>query len=346
MKKLFIAFALTSVLVACKKESTTPTNNNNNTTTNSAVINSLDCSSVLVVGTLKKDELASQVTVYIDYAGGNGKAYSTSTISSTGVSGLTAKMEAGVLNTGEGQFTYIVSGTPTSAGNAVFAISIGGQTCSFEIAVSDANQTVIKAGETITDVDGNQYKTVQIGEQQWMAENLRTTKFNDGTMIPLAIDNSSWLNAGVPARCYYDNNISNAKYGALYNWSVIGQYDVNSKNVCPSGWHVSRNIDWSDLEKYLGGSDVAGGKLKEAGFLNWDSPNSDATNAALFNALPGGLRTSNGDFYWIKQRGYWWTATEQNGMDAIYRIIKYDSGEINWSYEYKKMGMSIRCVKN
>jgi uncharacterized protein (TIGR02145 family) len=352
MKKLLITIALTSVLFSCKKETTTPTTNNNSnsdTTTNSsssASVQAIDCSSALVLGTLKKGVSASSVTVMLDYSSGNGKSFSAQTISSTGVVGLTAKLEPGVLNNGEGQLVYIISGTPTSAGKAVFKVTMGTASCSFSADVQDVNQTGIKAGENIIDVDGNSYKTVIIGTQTWMAENLRVTKFNDGTPIPLAIDKSAWVNADVPARCYYDNNISNAKYGALYNWSVIGVYNVNSKNVCPTGWHVSRDIDWSDLVNYLGGEEVAGGKLKEAGMTNWEAPNTDASNSSLFTALPGGLRTTDGDFYWIKNRGYWWTATEQNAPDARYRYIKFDSGMINWSFDYKRMGMSIRCVKD
>lgn len=354
MKKLFFAFALTSALFSCKKETTTPTTNNNNNnnsdttskTSISASVYSIDCSSALVIGTLKKDVSASSVTVMLDYTLGNGKSFSLQTIGSTGVLGLTAKLESGVLSNGDGQLVYVISGTPTTSGKANFKVSIGSVSCSFSIDVEDLNQTDIKAGENITDVDGNVYKTVYIGNQRWMAENLKATKFNDGTPIPQAIDKSAWLNAGVPARCYYDNNISNAKYGALYNWSVIGANDVNSKNVCPTGWHVSRDVDWTDLVNYLGGEEVAGGKLKEAGISNWETPNIDGSNSSLFTALPGGLRTSDGDFYWLKNRGYWWTATEQNGPDARYRYVKFDSGKIDWSFDYKRMGMSIRCVKD
>ena len=360
MKKTFLVFALAGILLACKKETSTPnsntnnttdstsntTNNTNNNTSSSAVVSSIDCSSAVITGTLKVNELVNSVTVKINYTGGNGKAYSSQSINSTGVLGLTAKISSGTLSSGNGSLTYSVSGTPKSVGDAIFQISIGGQKCSVNINVDDVNQVSIKAGENITDIDGNSYKTVIIGTQRWMAENLKTTKFNDGTPIPLAIDPSSWLNAKAPARCYYDNNTSNAKYGSLYNWSVIGIYDINSKNVCPAGWHVSRDIDWQDLANYLGGEEVAGGKLKEAGFVNWVSPNTDASNIALFNALPGGLRTSNGNFYWINNKGYWWTATEQSGAESIYRILKFDSSTLDWSFDSRSYGMSIRCVKD
>ena len=354
MKKLIFAFVLTSALVSCKKESSTPNTNNNGNpvtdttknTSNSSVVNSIDCSSIQLTGTLKKGEIANLVSVKINYSGGNGKAYDSQTISSTGVSGLSAKREAGVLVNGNGSLTYVISGTPTIAGTSSFAITLGGKNCSFSLTIEDDNLSGIIAGENIIDIDGNSYKTVHIGGQHWMAENLRVTKFNDGVSIPQAISSSAWVNADVPARCYYDNNISNAKYGILYNWSVVGDYSINSKNVCPTGWHVAKDIEWVDLANYLGGEQIAGGKLKEVGLTNWESPNTDASNSALFNALPGGLRTSDGDFYWVKNRGYWWTSSELNVYGAKYRVIKFDGGNIDWSNEAVRTGMSIRCIKN
>ena len=348
MKKLIFAFVLTSALVSCEKESSTPNTNNNpltdttNNASSSSVVNSIDCASIQLTGTLKKGEVANSVSVNINYSGGNGKAYDSQTISSTGVSGLSAKRAAGVLVNGNGSLSYVISGAPTIAGVASFSITLGGKSCNFSLTIEDDNQSGIIAGENIKDIEDNSYKTVHIGGQHWMAENLRVTKFNDGTLIPQAIASSAWVNADVPARCYYDNN--NAKYGILYNWLVA---DGNNKNVCPTGWHVARDIEWTELTNYLGGEQIAGGKLKEVGFANWESPNTDASNSALFNALPGGLRTADGDFYRIKNRAYWWSpSSEISVYGAKYRKIKFDSGNIEWSYEPVRAGMSIRCLKN
>jgi uncharacterized protein (TIGR02145 family) len=141
------------------------------------------------------------------------------------------------------------------------------------------------SSETAKDVDGNVYNTVTIGAQVWMAENLRTTKYNDGTSIPLVTDSTKWSDLSTPAHCWYNNDKASYKatYGALYNW-----YTVATDNLCPTGWHVPTTAEWQILKDYLGSS-VDGGKLKESGTTHWKSPNKGATNESGFTALPGGL---------------------------------------------------------
>jgi uncharacterized protein (TIGR02145 family) len=141
--------------------------------------------------------------------------------------------------------------------------------------------------DAITDADGNYYNIVTIGTQTWMAENLETTKYNDGNNIPNISDNVAWSNLTTPGYCWYNNDDSTYKnlYGALYNW-----YTVNRGKLCPIGWHVPTDAEWTTLTTYLGGESVAGGRLKETGTMHWVSPNVGAINETGFTALPGSCR--------------------------------------------------------
>ena len=142
---------------------------------------------------------------------------------------------------------------------------------------SSAKQT----GGTITDIDGNSYRTVIIGEQEWMGENLKVTRFNDGKEIPYVPEMDEWTRVTGPAYSWYDNDISNKDtYGALYNW-----FAVSSGKLCPAGWRIPDDSDWEVLTDFLGGLSVAGGKLKETGTSHWTLPNSGATNETGFSAL-------------------------------------------------------------
>jgi len=198
-------------------------------------------------------------------------------------------------------------------------------------------------GQTVSDVDGNTYKTVKIGNQVWIAENLKTTKYNDGTPIPLVTDLDSWKALTTPAYCWFDNKKEDfaAIYGALYNWRA-----VNTGKLCPTGWHVPSNPEWVTLTKGLGGRNVAGGKLKEAGNVHWKSPNIGADNETGFTALPGGRRNSGGVFSGNGEMGYWWSATEINVNHAAYRGMGYLEMSVD-IYNYIKIcGFSVRCLKD
>lgn len=201
--------------------------------------------------------------------------------------------------------------------------------------------------ETITDADGNLYTSVTIGTQVWMVENLKTTRFNDGTDIPLITENTQWPNASSPAYCWYDNNISNKEpFGALYNW-----HSVNTGKLCPAGWHVPTQNDWEELIDFLGGDVVAGGKLKTPGTIEggdgiWYQPNVDATNETGFTAVPGGMRSA--DFFDINYGGVWWTSTEYSPERAFYYYINNYNAEIGDSDTggTKNSGFSVRCMKD
>ena len=355
MKRLLFSIVLLSALVSCKKETVTPTNNGNSTNdTVSASISSLDCSSLIITGVLKKDSLANGVSFRMNYSGGNGKSFLAQTISSTGVTGLTASLVAGTLSNGTGFINFEVSGKPVSEGDAIFALNFGGKTCSVIMSVS-GSQPLSGYGSDIVDYEGNSYKTIYIGNQQWMAENLKVSKFNDGTAINEVTDKSQCLNQTTPAWTYYNNSdINNTSYGKLYNWYVTNSSTNGDKNVCPTGWHVPTDTDWDELIIYLdsaadGGNNypnVAGSKLKQVGITHWITPNSDATNSTLFSALPGGLRGGSGDYYSFGTAAYFWSKTEKDTDNAWYRALNNLNSNANKNATAKANGLSIRCVKN
>jgi uncharacterized protein (TIGR02145 family) len=200
---------------------------------------------------------------------------------------------------------------------------------------------------SVTDIDGNTYKTVQIGTQVWMAENLKTAKYNDGTMIPNVTDDAQWSNLTSGAWCYYDNNASNnSKYGKLYNWYAVSKTTNGNKNVCPTGWHVPTDSEWTALTDYLGGVSVAGGKMKDVGTTNWINPNTDATNVSLFTGLPGGLRNLNGYYYGIGNAGRWWSSSESYTASAWLRALSDDIGDADRGSSDKRDGLSVRCLRD
>jgi len=194
---------------------------------------------------------------------------------------------------------------------------------------------------SISDIDGNSYHTIIIGNQVWLAENLKTTKYRDGTSITNIIDNTSWSNSTTGAYCYYDNDISYANdYGALYNFYAI----ADSRNICPAGWHIPSDNEWTTLTTFLGGESEAGAKLKEVGNDHWDYPNS-GTNSSGFAALPGGERYNNGTFHGSHMLGIWWTSTTY--YNAVWmRHVSNNGSQLFRSIDNKEFGFSVRCIKD
>src|ERR1035437_5349172 len=177
----------------------------------------------------------------------------------------------------------------------------------------------------VTDIDGHQYKTVKIGKQVWMAENLNVSHFRNGDPITEAEDAGAWSQAGQerkPAWCYYDSNPVNGRtYHKLYNW-----YAVNDKRgLAPKGWHGPSKLEWADLTDYLGGDNVAGGKLKST--RGWES-NGNGTNVSGFAGLPGGYRNDAGAFSDVGNVGFWWSSSESNTTKAWSRYLYYNGGGI------------------
>ena len=201
-----------------------------------------------------------------------------------------------------------------------------------------------ETAEIIADEDGNAYTCITIGTQVWMAENLKTTKYNDGCVIPLVSINSEWGSLSAGAYCWYNNDAANKKlYGALYNW-----YAVNTGKLCPAGWHVPSDAEWTALTKFLGGESIAGGRLKETGTVHWTSPNTGATNESNFSALPGGTHNHDGMFSRIGTSGFWWSATGTTSVPvgALSRIIDSGSPALIMENCNRNCGFSVRCLKD
>jgi uncharacterized protein (TIGR02145 family) len=199
--------------------------------------------------------------------------------------------------------------------------------------------------QTIADIDGNLYNTVMIGTQNWMKENLKTTKYNDGSEIPYIKADSIWSSFTMGAYCDFDNKPTISEiYGRLYNWYVVTL--TNPKNVCPSGWHVPTDEEWTILTFYLGDGHVAGGKMKEKGTAHWIRPNIGATNETGFTALPGGGRLYSGAFGSLGEGGFWWSSTERDSQLALFTGIANADSSVSNNSGFKNCGFSIRCMKN
>jgi uncharacterized protein (TIGR02145 family) len=203
-------------------------------------------------------------------------------------------------------------------------------------------------GLTSITYNGYTYDLVEIGNQCWFKENLRTANYNNGNPIVNITDNTLWSNTTTGARCYYDNLTSyQNSHGNLYNWYVV----ADTRNVCPTGWHVPTDAEWTTLINYLGGANVAGGKMKTTGIMQsgtglWRYPNADATNSSGFSGLPGGFRQI--EYNYIESTGAWWTSSvsEQDVLGSTTYNADYDSGIANRSYSFRAVGMSIRCISS
>ncbi len=196
---------------------------------------------------------------------------------------------------------------------------------------------------TVTDIDGNVYHYITIGSQVWLVENLKTTRYNDGDSIPLVTDNAAWSNLDTSAYCWYNNDIANKNtYGAIYDW-----FTVNTGKLAIAGWHVPSDAEWTTLTDFLGGEDIAGGKLKEIGTTHWRTPNAGATNESGFTALPGGHRDIDGAFTAMGDDGYWWSSTKYGSTGKVwYRNMNYNYDGVVSVSNNKINGHSVRCIKD
>jgi uncharacterized protein (TIGR02145 family) len=212
-----------------------------------------------------------------------------------------------------------------------------------QIEFPEATNTNVGDNFFIDSLDNRRYKTVRIGNQVWMAENLKTTKYNNGSPIPAVTNVKDWSRLTTPGYCWYDNNQTNYGniYGTLYNW-----YTVNTGKLCPKGWHVPTDTEWTTLTEYLGGASVAGGKLKEIETTHWTSPNTGATNETGFTALPGSGRRFNGKFFFFGINGYWWSATEDNTTSAWFQNMNFNDSLVFRNGISKKYGFSVRCLRD
>lgn len=197
---------------------------------------------------------------------------------------------------------------------------------------------------TVTDINGNIYLTVKIGDQWWMAENLRVTHYRDGDPIPNVTDGVTWGGLTTGAYCDYNNDIANVvNYGRLYNWFAVN----DSRNIAPAGWHVPSFEEWQTLVDFLGGDQIAGGKIKEAGTTHWTSPNTGATNESGFTGLPAGYRyIESGYFNHMGLSAFFWSSSESSSTIGCYRALNYDDSAVGRPNVNKSYGFSVRCVRD
>jgi uncharacterized protein (TIGR02145 family) len=272
---------------------------------------------------------------------------------------------------GSGQWT-IISGTggtisepanPTSLFTGILDSTYTLRWTISTICMSSYDEVNISFSEecpaTVTDIDGNVYNTVLIGEQCWMKENLKTTTYKNGTAIPNVTDINAWSNLTTGAYVWYDNDISwKEKYGALYNWFTA----VDPNGLCPTGWHVPTHNEWTDLTDYIGGvSAPHGNELKSCRQVNsplgggcntsehprWDSDNSNwGTDDYGLSCLPGGLRIYDGTFNYIGEYGEWWSTTVYGAPTAWLRALNNTAGNIYVYINQRRTGMSVRCLRD
>jgi len=262
---------------------------------------------------------------------------------------------------------WVGSLSALSGGNGYWMITTENISFSFDVCVTGGfDECGVCGGDgsscssTVCDIDGNCYETIQIGEQLWMAENLKVTHYRDGSEIQYVQSESSepdvWENLSTGAYSYYEDDPSNLNtYGNLYNWYTVD----DSRGLCMEGWHVPSDEEWTDLITYLdvdAGPDVygtqsyiAGGKMKEEGLDHWYSPNTGATNESGFTAFPAGIRYGfygNGSYVNMGHSGYFWSSSELYGSYAWHRrLISLNSSVGRYDY-FKQTGFSIRCLRD
>jgi uncharacterized protein (TIGR02145 family) len=196
-------------------------------------------------------------------------------------------------------------------------------------------------GSGVTDIDGNFYPSIIINGQEWMQKNLAVSKYRNGDPIPTGLSDATWQITTSGAYAIYNNDsANNTTYGKLYNWYAVN----DSRGICPNGWHVSSDAEWTTLETSLGGSSVAGGKMKST--AGWNVPNTGANNSSGFSGLPGGYIDTNGSNYVIGDRGHWWCSTEYGSNSAWFRDLGYIYSSVSRNYYNKQNGISVRCVRD
>ena len=213
------------------------------------------------------------------------------------------------------------------------------------------NQVALLVGLTaLVDIDGNNYSLVKIGNQIWMKENLKVSRYRNGDLIPVVTDNSSWSALGTGGRSWYSNDSTTYEnpYGNLYNWYAVN----DSRKLCPLGWHVPIDAEWTTLTDFLGGMSVAGGKMKSTGTTYWTSESAGIDNSSGFSALPGGYRNNVGSFIYINTDAFFWSATPDTYGRAWFRNLSHNFGSV-YNYDYlgnyglnQLFGASIRCLRD
>ncbi len=264
----------------------------------------------------------------------NPTTFGLSTVNGSGIGVFTSSI-AGLSPT---TLYYVRAYATTSAGTAY------GSPVSF---TTSAIPTFTCGISTVSDVDNNTYNTVQIGTQCWTQSNLKVSKYGNGDNIPTGLVNSAWQNTTSGAYAIYNNDpVNDGLYGKLYNHYAV----TDSRGLCPTGWHVPTDAEWTTLENHLGGPSVSGGALKSTVMQptlgGWNPPNTGATNSSGFTALPGGLRFVNGGFDFMTLFGYWWSSSDLSGSNAWSRYLSTTNGDVGRNSDGRAYGFSVRCCRD
>jgi len=294
----------------------------------------------------------SQITSSGAVSGGNAISDGGSSVTAKGVAYDTSQNPNTANNvssngSGLGLFTCTLTGLMASTSYYVRAYATNSLGTGYGSQMSFTTSPACFGSPTVTDVNGNSYNTIQIGKQCWTKSNLIASKYRNGDNIPSGLSSSAWQNTTSGAYAIYNNDtVNDGLYGKLYNHYAV----TDSRGLCPTGWHVPSDVEWTTLENQLGGASVAGGALKSTAIQpasgGWYSPNTGATNSSGFTALPGGLRDLNGDFGNMANIGYWWSSSVWSGSNAWTRSMYYDD-ILNFRYDfYPTNGFSIRCLRD
>jgi len=347
--KLFITFMILFFFSACDDQSMMPTESDTNTNSGLMKI-SLDMTDAPseVVRLEGKLYGANRDEIYFDFEIGDHSA--TATVENIPSGTWTLRVDAynadnDIIYTGTTEITvYPGVVTPVS-------LHLNPATGNIQITVT--------WGEQCRDIDGNVYRAVKIGNQLWMAENLKVTHFRNGEAIPYVTSDTEWAGLTTGAYCAYniDDNITET-FGLIYNWYAVD----DSRNISPTGWHVPTDEEWKELEMYLGMSQTEansygfrgtdeGGKMKTTGTIQdgdgwWDSPNLGATNSSGFSALPSYHRLIDGTLVRVGDIAHFWSSTEANSGRAWVRWVNYYRSDVSREHDDKRYGFSVRCVKD
>jgi uncharacterized protein (TIGR02145 family) len=232
-----------------------------------------------------------------------------------------------------GSLTWVTNGTcPSTTG--ITAVSCG--------ATNILNPT--SSYGNLIDQDGNSYKTLRVGSQEWMAENLKTNHYLNGDPIPTIENPQQWISLSTGAACWFNNDSSqyNCPFGKLYNWYAVN----DSRGICPSNWHVPTESDWNILFNQIGGLQTGADKLKSTGINYWLSAPNSVSNSTGFSATGGGGRSDDGTFILFLQKGLWWTSTSAAQSLAWDIQLSHNNSTISKIADTKTGGLSIRCIKN
>ncbi len=261
-----------------------------------------------------------------------------------------ANSEPVFANGGQFSFSACTGGSMTlmgidplgNVGGASVTVSLAGVAVNAGELEACANSGLYTPGPGVTDQNGNSYTTIILNNgQEWMAENLRSTTYANGDPIPNVMNGGTWANLSTGAWAHYDNDSQyEYPYGKLYNWYAV----ADPRNVCPAGWHVPTDAEWTEFTDYLGGANVAGGKMKTIGTEYWNAPNTGATNESGFSGLPGGERSYNSAL--IGSYGTWWSASyHTSSQNAIGRSLRDDESFVGYKVMPKTGGLSVRCLR-